>query len=118
MQVTRCMQQTWWSLLILSSEMFAFCKILMMQLGVCSRHGVTFAFLQDPNDTETFRNFCKIVIMQLGVCSRQKGFPPEMHPVSSSGLQVKTQDFCYLFRFLSGKKEILLLETPCSLVGL
>ena len=101
----------------MSSEMFAFCKILMMQLGVCSRHGVTFAFLQDPNDTETFRIFCKIVIMQLGVCSRQKGFPPEMHPVSSSGLQVKTQDFCYLFRVLSGKKEILLLETPCSLVG-
>ena len=59
-----------------------------MQQTLCDE---TFAFLQDPNDTETFRNFCKIVIMQLGVCSRQKGFPPEMHPVSSSGMQVKTQ---------------------------
>merc|ERR1719222_1185917 len=58
-----------------------------MQQTLCDE---TFAFLQDPNDTETFRNFCKIVIMQLGVCSRQKGFPPEMHPVSSSGLQQPT----------------------------
>ena len=77
----------------------------MMQLGVCSRHGVTFAFLQDPNDTETFRNFCKIVIMQLGVCSRQKGFPPEMHPVSSSGMQVKTQTSVFYLGFYRERRK-------------